>query len=258
MWQTSAMGLSLIYKKKSFSLEISSWSAINFQNASSPLMEQLIFFHDHAITILILITSIVAFNMISTVNNSMINKLMIESQALELFWTIVPTFVLVFIGLPSIRLLYLLDEVYSPSITIKTIGHQWYWSYEYSDFLNIEFDAYIINYNENSNPSIFRLLDVDNRTSIPMKTQIRVLISAADVLHSWTVPRLGVKADAVPGRLNQINFISNRAGLFFGQCSEICGANHRFMPICIERMSPKMFISWVKKISTSNSLNGWK
>lgn len=206
-------------------------------------------------TILILITSIVAFNIISTLNNKIIDKLIIESQPLELFWTITPTFVLIFIGMPSIRLLYLLDEVYTPSITIKTIGHQWYWSYEYSDFINIEFDSYILNQRSYIN-SNFRLLDVDNRTTIPINSQIRILVSAADVIHSWTVPRLGVKADAVPGRLNQINFNCRRPGLFFGQCSEICGANHSFIPICIERIPINFFIKWIKKIR--NSLNGWK
>jgi cytochrome c oxidase subunit 2 len=239
---------------KKFLLEISSWAAIGFQNASSPLMEQLIFFHDHTITILILITNIVAFNIISTLNNKTIDKLIIESQPLELFWTITPTFILVFIGIPSIRLLYLLDEVYSPAITIKTIGHQWYWSYEYSDFINVEFDSYLLN--SRTEQTNFRLLDVDNRTTIPINSQIRILISAADVLHSWTIPRLGVKVDAIPGRLNQINFNCSRPGLFFGQCSEICGANHSFMPICIESIPTNFFIKWVKKIR--NSLNGWK
>lgn len=177
--------------------------------------------------------------------NQNIDQYMLESQPLELFWTIVPRFILIFIGLPSIRLLYLLDEIYKPAITIKTIGHQWYWSYEYSDFINIEFDSYIIPENE-INALRFRLLDVDNRTVIPVNTQIRTLVTAADVLHSWTVPSFGVKTDAVPGRLNQVNFISNRPGLFFGQCSEICGANHRFMPIAIESVSPKTFINWIK------------
>jgi len=116
--------------------------------------------------------------------------------------------------MPSIRLLYLLDEVYSPSITIKTLGHQWYWSYEYSDFQQIEFDSYLKSI-EDQNFNNFRLLDVDNHTIIPINTQIRVLITAADVLHSWTIPSLGVKADAVPGRLNQINFNCNYPGLFF-------------------------------------------
>lgn len=193
--------------------------------------------------------TIVSYHLISTCTNKNIDQYILESQPLELFWTIVPSFILIFIGLPSIRLLYLLDEVFKPSITLKTIGHQWYWSYEYSDFLNIEFDSYIIPSNELTNKG-FRLLDVDNRTVIPINRQIRTLISAADVLHSWTVPALGVKADAVPGRLNQVNFYINRPGLFFGQCSEICGANHSFIPIAIERVPSNIFIKWIK-----NNLN---
>ena len=210
-------------------------------------MEQLIFFYNHAITILILIISIVGFNLFKTTNNKNLNIYILESQSLELFWTVVPAVILLFIGFPSIRLLYLLDEIYNPLITLKTVGHQWYWSYEYSDFLDVEFDSYIIPSNEMSEIS-FRLIDVDNRTVLPVNTQIRNLITAADVLHSWTVPRLGVKADAIPGRLNQIRFYINYPGLFFGQCSEICGANHRFMPITIESTIPKYFVKWIKSI----------
>jgi len=246
MWQISAMSLKFKYELPTL-LEIATWAALGFQNASSPLIEQLIFFHDHTLTILILIVSIVGFNLFSTIFNTNIDQHILESQELELFWTIVPSFVLIFIGLPSIRLLYLLDEVYSPSITIKAVGHQWYWSYEYSDFNNIEFDSYIIPSSEGE-PNLFRLLDVDNRNVVPINSQVRTLITAADVLHSWTVPSLGVKADAVPGRLNQVNFYSNRPGLYFGQCSEICGANHRFIPIVLESVPSKTFISWVKKI----------
>jgi len=243
MWQINAKNLKFF--QEVFPLEIASWAAIGFQNASSPLIEQLIFFHDHTLTILILIITIVGFNICSTIFNTNIDQLILESQNLELFWTIVPRFILIFIGLPSIRLLYLLDEVYKPNLTIKTIGHQWYWSYEYSDFTNIEFDSFMIPSKE-LKYSIFRLLDVDNRTPIPLKSQIRILITAADVLHSWTIPRLGVKVDATPGRLNQINFFSIRPGLYFGQCSEICGANHRFIPIVIESISPQSFIKWIK------------
>jgi len=191
----------------------------------------------------------VGYNLFSTVFRSNIDQHMLESQGLELFWTIIPSFILIFIGLPSIRLLYLLDEVYNPAITIKTIGHQWYWSYEFSDFNNVEFDSYIIPANELENNS-FRLLDVDNRTVVPINSQIRTLITAADVLHSWTIPSLGVKADAVPGRLNQVNFYANRPGLFFGQCSEICGANHSFIPIVVERVPSKQFINWIKKTAS--------
>jgi len=233
---------------KLFLLEIPSWASLGFQNAASPLIEQLIFFHDHTLTIIILIITIVAYNLITTITNKNTDQFILESQELELFWTIIPSFILIFIGIPSIRLLYLLDEVYCPSITIKTIGHQWYWSYEYSDFNSIEFDSYIVPSNE-LNTNIFRLLDVDNRTIIPTNSQVRILITAADVLHSWAVSSVGVKADAVPGRLNQVNFYINRPGLFFGQCSEICGANHRFIPITLERTSTKFFITWIKNFN---------
>nr|QFX74508.1 cytochrome c oxidase subunit II [Tullbergia bisetosa] len=225
-----------------------SWGALNFQDSMSPLMEQLTLFHDHAMTILILIISIVGFNMYTLMSNSLMDKNILESQPLELFWTVIPAFILLFIGFPSIKLLYLLDEVFHPMITIKTIGHQWYWSYEYSDFLNVEFDSYMTPSNSLSS-GMPRLLDTDNHTVIPMKTQIRNLISAADVLHSWTIPSLGVKVDAVPGRLNQINFLSNRPGTMHGQCSEICGANHSFMPILMESVSPKSFIKWIKSLN---------
>nr|QIT06558.1 cytochrome c oxidase subunit 2 [Tomocerus qinae] len=223
------------------------WANLGFQNAASPLMEQLIFFNDHISMILLLIITIVGYNLFSTYFNMNINRDMLEAQSLELFWTISPSFILIFIGVPSIKLLYLLDEVFKPAITIKSIGHQWYWSYEYSDFVNLEFDSYMIPENEMTNNS-FRLIDVDNRTSVPMNSQVRMLVSSTDVLHSWTVPALGVKTDAVPGRLNQISFLINRPGLFFGQCSEICGANHSFMPIVIESISSKKFIEWIKNM----------
>lgn len=227
-------------------LKIPFLAGLSFQNANSPLIEQLIFFHNHTITILILIISIVGFNLFKTVTNKNINVVILESQSLELFWTVVPTFILLLIGFPSIRLLYLLDEIYNPLITFKTVGHQWYWSYEYSDFLNKDYDSYILPYDDIRN-SKFRLLEVDNRIILPFKAQIRNLVRSADVLHSWTVPRLGVKVDAVPGRLNQLRLIINRPGLFFGQCSEICGANHSFMPICVESVNYNDFINWILK-----------
>uniref|UniRef100_A0AAU7BAD2 Cytochrome c oxidase subunit 2 n=1 Tax=Heteromallus sp. TaxID=3073483 RepID=A0AAU7BAD2_9ORTH len=225
---------------------MATWANLNFQNSASPLMEQLIFFHDHTLLILTMITIMVTYVMGSLFFNKFTNRLLLEGQTIEVIWTILPTITLIFIALPSLRLLYLLDESLTPSITIKTIGHQWYWSYEYMDFLTpYEFDSYMIPSNE-SNLDSFRLLDVDNRTILPMNLQIRVLVTAADVLHSWAVPALGVKIDATPGRLNQINFFLNRPGLFFGQCSEICGANHSFMPIIIESVKTNTFISWVK------------
>jgi cytochrome c oxidase subunit 2 len=203
-------------------------------------------------TLIILIISIISYSLISIFLSITPNKFITESQQLELFWTVSPSLILILIGLPSIKLLYILDEVFTPNITIKTIGHQWYWSYEYSDFNDIEFDSYL---SDSSNNNSFRLLDVDNKISIPINSQIRNLITAADVLHSWTIPSLGIKVDAVPGRLNQINFLCNSPGLFFGQCSEICGTNHRFIPITIESIPASYFINWIKK---NISLNGWK
>nr|WBR65537.1 cytochrome c oxidase subunit 2 [Layahima elegans]WBR65550.1 cytochrome c oxidase subunit 2 [Layahima elegans]WBR65589.1 cytochrome c oxidase subunit 2 [Layahima elegans]WBR65602.1 cytochrome c oxidase subunit 2 [Layahima elegans]WBR65615.1 cytochrome c oxidase subunit 2 [Layahima elegans] len=224
---------------------MATWSNLSLQNSSSPLMEQLIFFHDHTLLILTMITILVSYLLSTLFFNKFINRFLLEGQTIEVIWTILPAITLIFIALPSLRLLYLLDEVDNPSITLKAIGHQWYWSYEYSDFMSVEFDSYMTPTNELPNNG-FRLLDVDNRTTLPMNTQIRVLVTAADVLHSWTVPALGVKIDATPGRLNQTNFYINRPGLFFGQCSEICGANHSFMPIVIESIPMKSFINWIK------------
>uniref|UniRef100_UPI0030E1AC00 cytochrome c oxidase subunit II n=1 Tax=Tubuca alcocki TaxID=2083288 RepID=UPI0030E1AC00 len=223
---------------------MATWAYMNLQDSASPLMEQLIFFHDYIMIVLVLIVAFVGYIMSSLFFNSFINRYMLENQPIEVIWTSIPAVILIFIALPSLRLLYLLDEVNSPSLTLKTIGHQWYWSYEYSDFLHLEFDSYMTPANELSE-SGFRLLDVDNRTVLPMNTQIRVLISAADVIHSWTVPSLGVKADAVPGRLNQTSFLINQPGLFYGQCSEICGANHSFMPIVIESIPINSFLNWI-------------
>nr|QCF45708.1 cytochrome c oxidase subunit II [Anthocoris kerzhneri]QCI09224.1 cytochrome c oxidase subunit II [Acanthocoris sp. FS-2019] len=223
---------------------MATWGNLGMQDAASPLMEQLIFFHDHAMMILLMITVMVAYIMTSLTMNKFINRNLLESQTIEFIWTTLPAVTLIFIALPSLHLLYLIDEVNNPLLTVKIIGHQWYWSYEYSDFNNVEFDSYMKPVNELENNE-FRLLDVDNRMVLPMNTQIRILVTAADVLHSWTVPALGVKIDAVPGRLNQGSFSINRPGLLFGQCSEICGANHSFMPIVVESVPTNSFIKWL-------------
>ena len=223
---------------------MATWSNLNLQDRASPLIEQLIFFHDHTLLILVIITVIVSYIIAILFFNKYINRFLLHGQIIEIIWTILPAIILIFIALPSIRILYLLDEVNNPSITLKAIGHQWYWKYEYSDFANIEFDSYIIRTNE-LNDYNFRLLEVDNRVVLPINSQIRIIVTAADVIHSWTIPALGVKIDGTPGRLNQSNFYINRPGLYFGQCSEICGANHRFIPIIIERISTDYFIKWI-------------
>nr|AAT97371.1 cytochrome c oxidase subunit II [Parapsectra sp. A TE-2004] len=225
---------------------MSTWSNLGLQDSNSPIMEQLNFFHDHSLLILILVTALVGYLMMTLFFNQLNNRFLLHGQTIEMIWTVLPAIVLLFIAFPSLRILYLLDEINNPSISLKTIGHQWYWSYEYSDFMNIEFDSYM---NSSNNLNSFRLLDVDNRIILPTNNQIRILVTATDVLHSWTIPSLGVKIDANPGRLNQTNFFINRPGLFFGQCSEICGANHSFMPIVIESVPSNFFVKWIKKIS---------
>nr|YP_010933888.1 cytochrome c oxidase subunit II [Aleurodicus rugioperculatus]WKT15072.1 cytochrome c oxidase subunit II [Aleurodicus rugioperculatus] len=218
---------------------MSIWNSLSFQNSASPLMEQMIFFFDFSFLIMLLVMIFVIYMMLNMILNKYINRYLLENQILELIWTIFPMMILLFMVFPSLRILYLMDEMKNPNMTFKVIGHQWFWSYEYSDFMNIEYDSYMILNN-------FRLLEVDNSFVVPYNLKIRLLVSSFDVLHSWTVPSLGVKVDAVPGRLNQLNFILNRVGIFFGQCSEICGINHSFMPIMLESIMFKDFLFWLK------------
>nr|AXI98612.1 cytochrome c oxidase subunit 2 [Pseudoniphargus mateusorum] len=219
------------------------WAMLMFQDSASPSMEQLIFFHDFAMIVISMITALVGFNLIFISVYKFTDRLLLQSQITEIVWTLLPVFILLSIALPSLQALYILDDPFSPNISIKAIGHQWYWSYEYSDFQDMEFDSYM------SNDSPIRLLDTDNSLILPTHSQIRVISTASDVIHSWAVPSLGVKADAVPGRLNQLMFVINRPGMFFGQCSEICGANHSFMPIKIEAIPMKSFLNWVNKMN---------
>nr|ATG33634.1 cytochrome c oxidase subunit II [Gastrolina depressa] len=227
---------------------MSTWKNFMLQDSTSPLMEQLNYFHDHTLMILIIITVLVGQLMMSLFFNKFLHRFLLEGQMIEIIWTILPTIILIFIAIPSLRLIYILDEVNNPILTIKTIGHQWYWSYEYSDFKKIEFDSYMIPSTE-MNLFNFRLLEVDNRLIVPFESNIRMLVTAADVIHSWTIPSLGVKIDATPGRLNQISFLLNQTGLYYGQCSEICGANHSFMPIVLESITPNFFSQWIIKMT---------
>nr|QZK22288.1 cytochrome c oxidase subunit II [Amitermes sp. WA_085] len=227
---------------------MTTWLNLTLQDSASPVMEQLIFFHDHALMIMLMIITTVFYTMISIIQNKQTTRFILEGQMLETIWTIAPAIILVFIAIPSLRLLYLMDEIHNPAMTLKAVGHQWYWSYEYSDFTKLEFDSYMVQ-QEDQQINTFRLLDTDNRIVLPMNSPIRMIVTAADVLHAWTVPSLGVKTDATPGRLNQVSFSINRPGLLYGQCSEICGANHSFMPIVVESVSTNQFINWVSKMS---------
>nr|NP_818920.1 cytochrome c oxidase subunit II [Gonorynchus greyi]BAC67523.1 cytochrome oxidase subunit 2 [Gonorynchus greyi] len=216
---------------------------LGFQDAASPVMEELLHFHDHALMIVFLISTLVLYIIVAMVSTKLTNKFVLDSQEVEIVWTILPAIILILIALPSLRILYLMDEINDPHLTIKAVGHQWYWSYEYTDYENLGFDAYMVP-TQDLDPGQFRLLETDHRMVIPMESPIRILVSAEDVLHSWAVPALGIKMDAVPGRLNQTAFIASRSGLFYGQCSEICGANHSFMPIVVEAVPLEHFENW--------------
>nr|YP_010835874.1 cytochrome c oxidase subunit II [Onukindia connexa]WGC89393.1 cytochrome c oxidase subunit II [Onukindia connexa] len=223
---------------------MSSWMMFSFQDSVSALMEHLILFHDHTMMIIMLITVIVFYMMLSMMMNNFMNRYLLEGQMIELIWTVLPAFMLIFIAFPSLRILYLLEEISTPLITIKSIGHQWYWSYEYSDFNKISFDSYMKPTNELFYDQ-FRLLEVDNKVMLPFNVNIRFLFSSSDVIHCWTVPSLGLKIDCSPGRINQGSININRPGNFYGQCSEICGSNHSFMPICLESINMNSFINWL-------------
>nr|BBU26101.1 cytochrome c oxidase subunit 2 [Ichthyscopus lebeck] len=216
---------------------------LGFQDAASPLMEELLHFHDHALVVVFLISALVLYIITLLMTSQLTNSLMSDSQEMEIIWTVLPAMVLIFIALPSLRILYLMDEINDPHLTIKAVGHQWYWSYEYTDYQNLEFDSYMTPTHD-LDLGDFRLLEADHRVVVPVDSPIRILISAEDVLHSWTVPSMGVKMDAVPGRLNQTTLMASRPGLFFGQCSEICGANHSFMPIVVEATPLEHFETW--------------
>lgn len=225
-------------------LKIRNWKQIIFQDASNSNIELIIFIHDHAILILVLIISFIIYIIITIIINKIINRNLVNNHLIEIIWTVIPIFILIFIAFPSIYLLYLIEEIFNPKITIKTLGHQWYWRYEYSNFKFLEFDSYIIPTN-NLNLNNFRLLEVDNALIIPFKTSIRILIRSTDVIHSWTIPSASIKTDAIPGRLNQSYLNFNIPGLYYGQCSEICGSNHRFIPIVIESIKFNKFIKWI-------------
>nr|APC60715.1 cytochrome c oxidase subunit II [Trinomys setosus] len=216
---------------------------LGFQDATSPIMEELLHFHDHTLMIVFLISTLVLYLISLMLTTKLTHTSTMDAQEVETIWTILPAIILIMIALPSLRILYMMDEVNNPLLTVKTMGHQWYWSYEYTDYEELNFDSYMIPTTD-LKPGELRLLEVDNRVVLPMEVPVRMLISSEDVLHSWAIPSLGLKTDAIPGRLNQTILTSSRPGLYYGQCSEICGSNHSFMPIVIEMVALKNFEDW--------------
>lgn len=173
---------------------------LGFQDATSPIMEERPHLHDHALIIVFLISSLVLY--IISLTTKLTHRSTIDAQEIETIWTILPAIILTLIALPSLRILYMIDEINNPSLTVKTIGHQWYWHYEYTDYEDLNFDSYIIPTQELKAREL-RLLEVDNQVVLPIEMTVRILISSKHVLHSWAVPSLGLKTDAIPGQLNQ-------------------------------------------------------
>jgi len=244
--------------------ELNNWKAncdtaspwgLYFQDSATPQMEGLVELHDNIMFYLVIILFAVGWIMLSTINSYINTKSPISHKYLnhgtliELIWTITPALILILIAFPSFKLLYLMDEVSDPAMSVLAEGHQWYWSYQYPDFLTsdnefIEFDSYLVPESDLEYGSL-RMLEVDNRVIIPELTHVRFVVTAADVIHSFGCPALGIKCDAYPGRLNQASVLINREGVFYGQCSEICGILHSSMPIAIESVSIEKFLSWL-------------
>lgn len=203
------------------------WNSLLFSFPRSDCIISIVLLHDFLFIILFCILICVFFNFYYSYRCSYFNLIFLENHFLEFVWTAVPFFILSFVIYTSITTLYYSDSCFFCGVSIIVIGHQWYWRYMFKDFNEVFFDSYIIS-------NFLRVLDVDNRLILPFNVPVRVIVSSADVIHSWTIPSLGVKIDCIPGRINQRCFSFNRCGIFFGQCSEICGINHSFMPIRVE------------------------
>jgi len=233
---------------------------LTFHDSANPVAEAIVDFHNRVMAYMVVILIGVMYVLGSIIINFnsgrgarlISHKHMIHGTVIELVWTVLPAVVLVFIGFPSFKLLYLIDEIIDPALTVKVVGRQWYWSYEYSDYVTktgetLSFDSYMIP-TEDLELGDLRLLEVDNKLVIPVNTHVRVIVTAADVLHCWAVQSLGAKVDAIPGRLNQLGIIATRTGKFYGQCSELCGQNHAFMPIVVEAVEIDRFCSHIEKL----------
>lgn len=229
---------------------ISENKQLGFQEESTIIMIGIKELHDKIMYYMIIIMTIVLYMSLTLINKyknkQIINKYITHSTIIEILWTIIPTIILIIIIIPSFKLLYSIEEIIKPLITLKIIGNQWYWNYSITDYepLLINFDSYLIPESdiEEGQP---RLLNVDNIVYLPILTPIRFLISSDDVIHSFSIPSLGVKLDAIPGRINQINVYILKEGLYLGQCTELCGIQHAYMPIAIKGVNNTQYLSWL-------------
>lgn len=215
--------------------------AVGFQDIASPTLYGIVELHDHVlfylVATLVLVTWFLVRGML--MNHRIVYGHHFHGHLIEFLWTLAPAVILGFIALPSFRLLYLMDEIVEPELTVKAVGNQWYWSYEYTDYADpIQFDSFLVE-------GPVRQLNVDNYLVLPVDTTVRILVTSTDVIHSFAVPSLGIKLDALPGRLNSTGFMISRPGVFYGQCSELCGYLHGFMPIGIKAVSLEQYFVWL-------------
>ena len=241
---------------------------LNLREAFSPVMAEMVSFHNALIWLIVIISLfvlallaiiVVRFNAKSNPKASKTT----HNTFIEIAWTVIPVLILVIMAVPSFKLLYKSDVTPEAHMTVKAIGHQWYWSYEYPDHGNFTYDAWLVQDKEDidgEDRPYTRLLTTDTRVVVPVGKVIRVQMTSTDVLHSWAVPSLGVKKDAVPGRLNELWFEADREGIFYGQCSELCGTNHGYMPIEVHAVSEEEFLLWVEEAkenydTVGNNLN---
>ena len=224
---------------------------IHLQEAASPIMEDLIQFHNFLlyiiISIVVFVFCLLAYACVKFRRKNNPNPSKRSHHVLiEIIWTVIPVLILIVIAVPSLRILTKMEKRFDPDMTIKVVAHQWYWEYQYPDHNNFSFDSYMIK-DEDLKPGQLRLLEVDNRVVVPVETNVKILLTSYDVIHSWAVPALGIKKDAVPGRVNETWFRVIKPGVYYGQCSEICGIGHGFMPIAVEAVSKVEFDQWIKK-----------
>jgi len=223
-----------------------SWAGLGFQNLITKTNIGLDFFHDLVLFLLIIILAIVLLQIFSLISNREINLIRIENSMLERIWTFIPGLILVCLGIPRLHTLYITEASISDRILcVKVVGHQWYWRYEVGN--NLSFDSYIIPTSDLTNYGI-RLLEVDNILIVPIKVPTRIIISSTDVIHRWALPSIGIKIDCTPGRLNQVVINFSAPVVAYGQCREICGSNHSFIPIKVVSVPLSTFKPWIDLI----------
>ena len=242
--------LTLLFSNICLASKPAPWQ-LDFQEAASPIMQELHSFHNFLLVLTGAIVLFVLFLIIYVAIrfNAKANPIpakFTHNIAIEIIWTIIPIILLIVIAIPSFRILKLAEHTPPADMTVKVIGSQWYWTYEYPDHGNIAFDSYMIP-DADLQPGQIRLLEVDNRIIVPQGATIKFLITAADVIHSFAIPSLGLKTDAVPGRTNEAWTRIDKLGVYYGQCSEICGVNHGFMPIAIEVVTKEEFAKWIEQ-----------